>query len=130
MSAFAILALCFAVYAVAAVLALVILWLLFVPVMHYADKRDAGMMTPLDWVIGYAVLAVGYPWDFICNALVLPALFGELPHEWTVTARLQRLVNGPPGWRQRRALWFATVVINPFSGSKPHIKIPTAPAVF
>jgi hypothetical protein len=119
-------------YPPAALLALAVLWVLFVIVMWFSEKRDAGTLTLLDKVFGYAALAIGYPWDFLCNLLVLPVLFWELPNELMVTSRLQRLVNGPPGWRRRLAMWFAVVLINPFSGSKPHIRIPTqtASAVF
>lgn len=102
-------------------LSLPILWVCFVIVMRMKVSPPTGLLYPP----AYAFYLAAYGLDIACNLLVLPVLFLEWPHEFTVSARLQRLVDGPPGWRQTLALWFATRLLNPHSPT-PHIHIPAA----
>lgn len=99
-------------------LSLPILWVCFVIVMKMKVNPPTGIFYPP----AYAFFIAAYGWDIACNLLVLPVLFLEIPHEFTVSARLQRLVAGSPGWRRSLAVWFATVLINPYSPT-PHIRV-------
>jgi hypothetical protein len=100
-------------------LSIPILWVCFVIVMRLKVSPPAK---PL-YYLAYAFFIAAYAWDVLCNFLVLPVIFLELPHEFTVSARLQRLVNdNRPSWRRSLAVWFATTLINPYSPT-PHIHL-------
>lgn len=83
------------------------LWLHYVAVMRLKMLRDAGTLTRGQKLFGYPALAVGLLIDLVVHMLLGTVLFLELPArgEWTLSARLWRLSNGPPSWRQRLALW-------------------------
>ncbi|WP_317201497.1 hypothetical protein [Janthinobacterium sp.] len=105
-------------------LSLIVLWIMYLAVMALQRARDAGALSPFAMRAGQALLAVGIVWDVLCNLLPVTVIFMELPREATVSARLRRLVRGPDGWRRRLAVWYAAVLLNPFSPGGPHIEIP------
>lgn len=111
-------------YAVAAPIALFILWAMFVVVMTMAQLRGAGRLSQLMIDVGLSMVAVGLVWDVLCNIFIASVVFLELPLEATVSARLHRLV-ATDGWRAKLAIWFAEVTMNPFCPvDKPHIPVP------
>jgi hypothetical protein len=110
-------------YVVTGLISLLILWVLFLAVMCLKDARDAGRLSPLATRLGNVLLAFGYFWDFGWNALFATVLFLDAPREFTLSARLQRYVDGPDGWRRRRAIWFAINLLNGCSAGGPHIRI-------
>lgn len=81
-----------------------LLWGCYVIVMGLKRAREAGTLTKAQMVFGYPYLAIGYVLDFFANVLWASVVFKERPHEWTVSSRLWRLSNGPPGWRKDRAM--------------------------
>lgn len=105
-------------------LALAILWVMYLAVMALQRARDAGLLPPFALRAGKALLAVGLVWDILCNIVPATIIFLELPREATVSARLRRLVLVPDGWRKRLAAWCAITLLNPFSPGGPHINIP------
>lgn len=105
-------------------LSLAVLWVMYLAVMALQRARDAGVLSPFATRAGQALLAVGTVWDALCNLLPVTVIFVEWPREATVSARLRRLVQSPPGWRRRLAVWYAVVLLNPFSPGGPHIEIP------
>lgn len=99
--------------------ALPILWACFVVVMKMAVNPPTGVFYPP----AYAFFIAAYAWDIACNWFVLPIIFLELPHEFTVSARIQGHVNdNRPSWRRSLAVWFAVTLINPYSPT-PHIHL-------
>jgi hypothetical protein len=82
------------------------LWLYFVAGMRLKMVRDAGNLTRGDTVLGYMALAEGLLLDLVFHMVFGTLLFLELPArgEYTLSARLWRLSNGPDGWRRRFAL--------------------------
>jgi hypothetical protein len=82
------------------------LWLYFVAAMRLKMVRDAGTLTHGQKVLGYWLLAEGLLVDLLFHLTFGTLLFLELPawKEWTLSARLWRLSNGPDSWRQRLAL--------------------------
>jgi hypothetical protein len=82
------------------------LWLYFVAGMRLKMVRDAGNLTRGETVLGYMALAEGLLLDFLFHMIFGTLLFFELPArgEYTLSARLWRLSNGPDSWRQRLAL--------------------------
>lgn len=115
-----------ALYLPAAVAALFLLWAMFVIVMTMEQLRDAGRLSPFMVTVGESIAAFGLVWDVLCNVLVATVIFLEPPFEATISARLRRLVRGDPTkWRTRLAIWFATVLMNPFCPTtEPHIPFP------
>lgn len=111
--------------ALAIPLSIGILWVLYLAVMNLRYARDAGvyLLTPATQRMGKAVLGIAYVWDFLCNMLPVSVIFLELPHELLVTARVQRHVDGPDGWRRRVAIWFAVNMLNPFDLTGDHITL-------
>lgn len=82
------------------------LWLYFTAVMRLQQVRDAGALTRAQTVVAYTVLIEGLVIDVLFHLIFGTLIFLELParNEWTLSARLWRLSNGPPSWRQRLAL--------------------------
>ncbi len=89
-----------------------VLWLHFVACMRLKMVRDAGLLTTPMKVFGYPVLAMGLVIDFFVNICVGTVLFLELPREYTLSARLWRLSNDAPSWRQRIALAIRTGLLD------------------
>ncbi|MDM0024066.1 hypothetical protein [Variovorax saccharolyticus] len=82
------------------------LWIYFVCAMRLKMVRDAGQLTRGQTVLGYTALIEGLLIDLVFHLIFGSLIFWELPawKEWTLSARLWRLSNGPPSWRQRLAL--------------------------
>lgn len=96
-----------------------ILWVCFFIVMKLKVNPPIGIF----YAPAYAFFIAAYAWDIVCNLLVLPVIFLEFPHEFTVSARLQRHVNdNRPSWRRSLAVWLAVTLINPYSPT-PHIHL-------
>jgi hypothetical protein len=110
-------------YVVASAASIVVLLGLFIVVMKLKVLHDAGQLNRMQLAGAYAIFYFGWTWDFLVNKLVLTVLFWELfPMDWTVSQRLQRLVDGKAGRRRNMAIWFAVKLINPFSPT-PHIHL-------
>ena len=95
-----------------------VLWAFFVIVMKL---KVSPPKKPL-YYLAYAFFIFAYFWDILCNLIVLPFVFLELPHEFTVSARIQRHAVESSGWRKNLSVWFATKLINPYSPT-PHIHL-------
>lgn len=101
----------------------VILQYAWVIVTGYKRVKEAGKLTPTTKVLGYTAYVCGYFWDVWCNILCT-IVFLDMIQEFTVSERLQRLVDGKYGWRRTLAIWFAVTLINPFDNDQ-HIELPT-----
>lgn len=95
------------------------LWILYLAVMNLKRVRDAGQLSKTALALGTPILLVGLVVDLFCNILLSVPLL-ELPHEWTVTARLKRHNKDVAGWRKKVALWFEPI-LDPFDPSGDHI---------
>ena len=101
------------------------LWVFYLAVMSLMIARNEKRLTSDGLKFGKWVLAIGYVIDLLCNVLTVTLLVLALPRELTVTSRIQKLVDQPNNSYQKRlALWVAAHLLNPFSGAKPHIKLP------
>lgn len=58
-------------------------------------------------------LYFGLALDVALNAIVASAAFAELPHEWTLSARVKRHAHKGSGWRQRLAKWVCRNFLRP-----------------
>lgn len=98
-----------------------VLWIFYLAVMNLKRAKDAGTMTKTALILGYPIAIVGYLFDILVNIFVITLVFIELPHEWTVTARLSRLKN-TSGWRASMANWFCKNLLDQFDPSGCHCK--------
>lgn len=103
------------------------LWVLYLCVMCLKRAKDLNLITKPVIRLAEIVLMFGLFWDIICNLIILAPifiiLFLDFPHEWTVTARLQRYVDLEKGFQKTFATWFAVNILNPFSQPLPHIRL-------
>lgn len=106
-----------------AVLAIPILWVLYLAVMGLSRVKQEGALSRPALIMGYPVFALGYLWDFLTNVFVVSFIFLDVPRQFTVSQRLQQYVDGADGWRKTLAIWFAVNLLNPFSPGGPHIKV-------
>ena len=103
-----------------ALVATFVLWVLFASLMTIRDRiqarRDPWWKLALLYLLGGVIFIVGYPVDILYNLIVGSALFREAPRwgEWTLTARLQRLANGPAGRNRDIARWMCQYLIEPW----------------
>lgn len=107
-------------YALLSIPAIWTLWVMFTAVMRLRQVRDEGKLTTAMKVFGYPLLAVGLVLDFLVNVFVGSVLFLELPHEMTLSARLWRLSNGEPGYRQKVSFWIRTNLLDAIDPSGVH----------
>lgn len=115
-----------------ALVATFVLWVLFASLMTIRDRiqalRDLDLMAgrasaglhswklAVLYLLGGVIFIVGYPLDILYNMIVGTVLFRAPPRrgEWTLTARLQRLVRGPAGRNRDIALWMCRYLIEPW----------------
>jgi hypothetical protein len=97
-----------------------VLWGIYCAVMRLKQVREAGALTTSIKVMGYPWLFVGLFVDFVVNTVFGSLVFLELPREWTLSARLWRLSNQEPSWRQRWALWIRVNLLDPIDPSGIH----------
>lgn len=116
-----------ALYPLYSVLALAILEGHYLIIMCLKPAHDAGTLSPLMTVFGNIVFVTGYAWDIWCNLTVVSPWMLDWPREFTVSAKLRRLVIGSD-WRARWSIRLAEQCLNPFSPGGPHIPIPSEPA--
>lgn len=102
------------------VLAFWCLWVLFLAVMNLGQAKAEGKLHGFALYAGYTVLAVGLLVDLVVQITVATVLWLELPREWTVSGRVERLCKNGSGWRQRLALWFRHTLLAPFDRSGGH----------
>lgn len=107
-------------YAAYSLLALWLLWVLFLAVMNLGQAKAEGKLKGFNLYAGYTVLAVGLLVDLVVQVLVASILWLEFPRELTVSERVARLCKHGSGWRQRLALWFRAVLLAPFDRSGGH----------
>lgn len=101
----------------------VILWILFLAVMHLKDADRTGVLATLDPKIqklARFVLAIGILVNLLVRVCFSWLIFWEIPPpfkrwgEWAVSAQVKRLCNEGSGWRQQRAFWWRDNVLKPF----------------
>jgi hypothetical protein len=69
---------------------------------------------------GYPAIAIGLLIDLLVNVVLGSALFLELPHEYTLSARLWRHSTEGTGYRQKVALWLRVNLLDAIDPSGIH----------
>jgi hypothetical protein len=105
-----------------AVLAMYVLWTMYLAVMNLVRARDAGKLTRVAYCLGLPIFIVGLALDVALNWVVLSAILLEWPRETTMTARLRRHFQTPGTWRYAVALWFGVNLLDAFDPNGAHIK--------
>ena len=109
-----LLALGLAVYLVAG---LVLIWLLFVSyvfVMGAKRTRDRKTLTPLAYVLSWPVLIVGVAVDVLVNQLYFSVICWDFKHFGTVTNRMKRYKYSEATAWKRRVSAFVELHIDDF----------------
>lgn len=83
---------------------------------------QAKRLTKTAIVLSILPLLVGVVTDVLLN-VVASFAFLQLPKVWTLSQRVQSLVNTGTGWRKSLALWIGGL-LNSLSFERPHITIP------
>ena len=107
-------------YITYALLAFWLLWVLFLATMNLAQSKAEGKLKGFALWAGYTVLAVGLLVDLVVQITVATVLWLELPREWTVSGRVERLCREGHGYRLTMAMWFRRVLLAPFDRSGGH----------
>ena len=76
------------------------------------------LVGPIKWLC-MPMVGVGYAMDAFANLTLASLLFLERPHEWLVTARLQRHMLGN-GWRAKLAHLICDHLLDPLDPSGDH----------
>lgn len=98
-----------------------VLLTLYLAAMNLYRAHKEGTMTKTAYVVFSPILVVGYIFDFIGN-LLFTIPFVQLPREWTITARLRKIIRrGDSRWRVRLAQWLARNFLDPFDPDGRHI---------
>lgn len=71
------------------------------------DLHWSGRWLLIPW------LYFGLALDVALNATVASVAFLELPHEWTLSARVKRHEHDGSGWRQKLATWVCANFLRP-----------------
>lgn len=108
------------IYTLTSIPAIWVLWIFFTAVMRLKQVRDEGKLTTAMKVLGYPLLAVGLVLDVLVNVLIGSVLFLEIPQELTLSARLWRLSNGEPGYRQKVSFWIRINLLDAIDPSGVH----------
>ena len=110
-------------YPVYSVLAIMLLEVLYLTVMGLKISHETNTLSPIMKLFGNTIFTIGYVWDIWCNLTVTSVWLLDFPREFTVSAKLKRLVNGVD-WRAKWAIKISSECLNPFSPGGPHIPIP------
>lgn len=98
--------------------ALYALWVFFLAVMNLQRASVAGTLPKVCTVLGLPLIIVAYLLDVAVN-MVATVLLLEIPREWTLSERLERLSLGQ-GWRARVAVLILAYLLNPFDTTGGH----------
>lgn len=109
-------------YSLVGVFCLFSLFVKFVALFAIEKLNRAGLLHPHVKKAGLVLFVRGKVFDIFCNLFFAWIIFCQWPLKrgWTVTERIQRLVDGPEGWRKDKAVWYAVEVLNRFAAG--HIK--------
>ena len=88
-------------------------WFLFLAIMSLKQARDAGKLPTASLVLGYPIALVGWVFDFLLN-MMATLLFLELPREWLLTIRCDRLMTNGSPWRAHLAWTICAHLLDPF----------------
>lgn len=102
-----------AAYALGAAYAL---WVFFVAVMHLARVQPLPLACQ---VLGYPLAVLAWLLDVGINQTLGSVLLLDLPQEWTLSERLERL-KGMHGWRGSAADYVLRYLLDPFDPSGGH----------
>ena len=97
-------------------LALAILWVLFVNLMGLkrAAEASTGTKRKILYAVGYPLFLVGYVYDGAFNITYGSLMFMELPFSWTLTARMKHHIKYGAGWRRYLAVMICRHLVEPW----------------
>lgn len=99
--------------------AVYVLWIFYLAVMHLLRVKHDGKLTPVVFIAGTPIVAVGAVLDIAIN-LAATLVFFDIPREVTLSKRLHRYMKGADGCRKRVACWMEPF-LDPFDIDGDHI---------
>lgn len=96
----------------------------YLAIMALKRARDAGTLTNPQKVLGYPILAIGWPLDVIFNITWGSLLFLEFPNykRLSLSARMAYLAENDTGWRGKLSLWFLVNTLDNIDPSGKHAR--------
>lgn len=98
-------------------------WFFFLAVMSMLAAKRAGVLKPgtVTYILCLPIALVGVSLDFLVNMTIGTVLFLEIPQEWLLTIRMDRLMTYGNPWRANLATWLCKNLLDPFqSGGHCH----------
>ena len=99
--------------------ALYALWVFFLAVMNLARADQAGTLPRTSFILGVPLLTVAYVLDVAINQTLGTVLLLDMPREWTLSERLERLKSGAD-WRGIAANAVLRCILAPFDPTGGH----------
>ena len=99
--------------------ALYALWVFFLAVMNLARADAAGTLPRTSLILGIPLITVAYVLDVAVNLTLGTVLLLDVPKEWTLSERLERLKSAG-GWRGVAAIAVLRCILAPFDPSGGH----------
>lgn len=103
-----------------AILGFWLLWVFFLATMNLKQALDEGQLKGFPLLLGYTVYGVGLFLDLLVQVFLATLVWLELPREWTVSGRVDRLLREGHGYRYNLAFWFQQRLLAPFDRSGGH----------
>lgn len=97
-----------------------VFWTLFVLVMGFYRAKLSGRLKGMSLVMAIPWVAIGYSMDVMANMTIASIIFVDIPHEMTVTNRLQRYLAKEKGWRNDLAFWVCQNLLDVFDPNGSH----------
>ncbi len=95
-------------------------WALYVFTMGIYRAKLKGSLKGLNYVFALPLVLLAVIVDVGSNFFVAPLVFLDWPRETLVTARLQRYMAGPEGWRKDVAEYICNSVLDVFDPEGNH----------
>lgn len=110
------------IYALIVPLYLWAFWLAYVLVMGLYRAHLAGRLSWFTYVLAMPALLIGYVMDVLAQYTIATVFFLDLPErgEHLVTDRMKRYIAFDRGWRQKKANWICTHLLDIFDPSGDH----------
>lgn len=109
-------------YLLAVILFLWVFWYAYILVMGLYRAHLARRLSPFAYALAFPALLVGYVMDVVAQYTLATVFFLDLPKrgEHLVTDRLKRYIAFDRGWRQKKANWICTHLLDIFDPTGNH----------
>lgn len=96
------------------------LWVCYLALMNVYRVKREGKIKRVQLVLAAPLMIVGGVLDVVFNLVVGTVLLLDVPKEWTLSARLARLIKIDAGWRGTVAEKVGTYLLHDFDPTGSH----------